>query len=279
MTQDFSQLEGEQRLKAENDFMKMKLMLEKGAQFGIRSDEEEIDPGIENQFLRNVIEFEKQFDQHKTIKVFDKVGKPDHFKAVAEIPDAEIEKAWEQLYEHLYSHAIDLSVCSPNITARELYRFATEELFDYKMDDVDIPGMIHGFIYDEFYPDPLYDNSRIATEDCINYILDKKHIQWTHHFQSANLRLNNHFPLSIEEFKLLTNRFKDAYDDLQLVSITNNKSVLDNDHCVVTGDYVLAVKNGTDNYEIAGSWEVNFEFKKEMEYWYVTAVRIDKIDF
>ena len=53
----------EEQLKAENDFLKMKLMLEKGAEFHTSGDSMELPPEAENMFLKNIMEFERQFDQ------------------------------------------------------------------------------------------------------------------------------------------------------------------------------------------------------------------------
>ncbi|HMD00913.1 MAG TPA: hypothetical protein VKH37_12205, partial [Ferruginibacter sp.] len=124
-------------LKIENDFLKMKLMLEQGAQFGDHyGTSEGLPADIENQFLKNIIEFEKQFAEQKRIKVFEKIGKPSQFRPVNEVPDEEITQAWEGLHDYLREHSIELGVCSPNISSRELYRFTIEELFEYEMDDM-----------------------------------------------------------------------------------------------------------------------------------------------
>ncbi len=73
--ENFNHLEGDEKLKAENEFLKMKLMLENGAKFEM-SEENELPAGVENEFLSNMAAFEKQFAEHKTIKVFDKIGRP-----------------------------------------------------------------------------------------------------------------------------------------------------------------------------------------------------------
>ncbi len=132
--------EDDEKLKNENEFLKMKLMLEQGAQFGSMQIDGKLPSEVENQFLKNIIEFEKQFEEHKIIKILDKIERPDHFKPVDEIPDDEIEGAWDELDEYLQKYGIQLSVCSPNISKRELYRFTTEELFDHEMDDMNLPG-------------------------------------------------------------------------------------------------------------------------------------------
>src|SRR5688572_12559259 len=198
-----------EQLKAENEYLKLKLMLENGARFeGSPSTEGELPPELENQFLKNMIEFEKRWEEHKTIRVFDKIGKPSHFRKVMEIPDNEINQAWDELIYYLQQYNISLDVCSPNISKRELYRFATEELFELETDDINMPGWITGFIDDEFYPDQVYENTRNATEYCILRFLDKQPFESMHLFRHENIRLNDHYPLTPEELKKLVNSFK-----------------------------------------------------------------------
>ena len=104
-------------LKEENDFLKMKMMLEHGAEFGSSKD---LPPAIENEFLRSVMEFEKQFEKGERIKVFDKLGQPRHFRPVNEMPEAEIENEWITLYEFMQERGIELSVCSPNVKVKRI---------------------------------------------------------------------------------------------------------------------------------------------------------------
>src|SRR5690606_3904653 len=100
----------------------------------------------------------------KKIKIFDKIERPDFFLKSNQISDEDIASAWHKLLAYLNKYNLDLDVLSPNVSIRELYRFATEELFEEEIDDMDMPDMICHFIYDEFYPDPIYDNTRIATD-------------------------------------------------------------------------------------------------------------------
>ena len=52
MEQEYEQLSEKEKLKAENDFLKMKMMLEKGAQFGAGPNSMELPPELENEFLK-----------------------------------------------------------------------------------------------------------------------------------------------------------------------------------------------------------------------------------
>lgn len=277
MAENFSNLK-EEGVEAENDFIKMKLMLEKGAQFGTIG-EEEMSPEIENAFLKNVVEYEKQFEQGKRIKVFDKIGRPAQFKPVAEIPETEIDLAWKNLSGYLFEHRISLSVWSPNISNKEMYRFAVEEFFDYEMEDIDLPGMMHGFIYDEFHPDFPYENTQAAVKDCLPAILSKESFEWAPHFRGTDLRLNELYPLTLEEFQTVVNRFKNVYDDLNLKEITNVHCAINDNDCQVSGDYLLAVNTGIENRELTGKWEVVLKFMQDYGFWYITEVSIGNIDF
>jgi hypothetical protein len=277
MNENFPGLDDAERLKAENDFLKMKLMLENGAEFGEASNTE-LPAEIENQFLKNMIEFETQYASRKTIKVFDRIGRPRQFVDVNEVPDEIIDEAWDELSSWLQQHGIFLDVCSPNVTKRELYRFTTEELFTYEMDDINIPGMMHGFIYDEFHPDPVYETTRVATNDCMQRILSKAPLDWTHQFKKQHLRLNDHTNLALEEFKALVNRFKSFYEELEIVSLDNVQCTISGKESHITGHYSLKATLGKESLTLQGSWEV-FIDSAENDYWQVRAVRIEGIDF
>ena len=279
MPENFNHLSDEEKLKAENEFLKMKLMLEKGAQFSNMEKDNELTAEIENEFLNYIAEFQKQSENPKYITVFDKIEKPTHFKPVAEIPDAEMDMAWNELSVYLQQYGIHLDVCSPNISNRELYRFTTQELFQHEMNHMNITGIQTGFIYDEFHPDPVYDNTRAATEDCINYILEKRPIEWTHHFNKENLRLNQHYPLAIDQFKNIVNQFKLAYDDLEVNEIAGPHCVVNEKDCLVTGTYLVTATVAKETVILSGGWKVIFELDEELGYWYITEVVIEGIAF
>lgn len=276
---EFDNLNDEERLKAENEFLKMKLMLENGARFEKTEDGAHLSPQVENEFLNYINAFEKQSRDPRYIKVFDKIERPAHFRPVGEIPDNEMEAAWEMLQEYLSRYQINLDVCSPNISVRELYRFTTEELFEHEMSDMNIPGMMHGFIYDEFYPDHRYDNTRYAVDDCIAYILKKKPFEYMPCFRGGDLRLNDHYPLSEDAFKLLVNRFKEAYDIMEDAEISEGLCTINDKNCVVKGSYTITAFLQNDHVNLKGDWEVYFELDEASGCWYVWNVQIDGIRF
>ena len=259
-------------LKAENDFLKLKMMLEHGAQFGSSND---LPPAMENEFLRSVMEYEKQFERGERIKVFDKLGQPRHFKPVKEIPDADIESEWISLFEFMRSKGIELSVCSPSVSPRELYRFTTEELFEVETDKIDLPGMMTCFIYDEFHPDYEYDNSRIAVDDCINYFFDKGFF-YDHHF-AEKVRVNQHAGLTRTELKYVVQNFKNEYDQIVPVHIESKTCNIKGTHCIAKGWYEAAFMINDKSEIRRGDWIVRFVLDKESEYWEINDVQITGI--
>lgn len=267
----------EENTKNENEFLKMKLMLEQGAHFGSVPGGVDLPAGLENEFLKNVIEFEKQFQERKTIKVFDKIERPAHFKPVNEIPDGEMDDAWDELSKYLQNYGLSLDVLSPNITKRELYRFATEELFNHEIDDMNVPGMMNCFTYDEFHPDFKYDNTNHAIEDCIGLIFRKDHVEDMSYFQSENLGLNDHYPVSQTEFKAKINSFKDAYEDILANEIKDNYFFIDDKNCEVRGDYDLTLKLESEEVNLKGNWAVKLGW--DGDYWEISDVQIEGIRF
>lgn len=271
-------LSKEEELRAENDFLKMKLMLERGAQFGTVDSKAELPAEVENEFLKYISEFEKQADSSVRVKIFDKIDRPAHFKPVSQISDENIEEAWKELSEYLERYGISLDVCSPNVTNRELYRFAVEELFEYETCDIKIPGMVQGFIYDEFYPDTAYDNTVMATQT-ISSIFRARPIEWLVHFRANKISLNQHLELSEEEVKYLINRFKKAYDDIQINKVEDHECMVFEDKCVVKGIYDAVGILSNEQIPLVGEWKIQL-FKNEIAgYWDICQLEITGVDF
>jgi len=273
-----SELPEEEKLKNENEFLKMKLMLEQGAEFGTMNTDAELSANAENDFLNYMMAYEKQVPERKRIRVFDRIERPAHFKPVAEIPDNEIDSAWDELDSYLNKYNIDLAVCSPNISNRELYRFATEELFDYDMNDIFIPGGMTCFTYDEFYPDHIYDNTRTALEDCIQCILKKTDFSWMPMLRKDDLRINDHHPLSEKEYIDIINQFKEAYEDIKANDLTTTDCQIVDTNCQVKGTYGITLVLPSEEVNVKGTWIVEFEFD-DYGFWEIYHVHIEGINF
>lgn len=253
MQDEFQNLNDEEKLKAENEFLKMKLMLEKGAQFGKMETDSELSPDIENEFLNYIMEFEKQSENPTYIKVFDKIERPTNFKPSSLIPDELIEQAWQNLSDYLNQYQINLDVCSPNISSRELYRFTVEELFEHEMSDMHVPGMMHCFIYDEFYPDHIYDNTRKVQDDLFPDIFSKKPMSFDYGFKD-DLSFNHKVYKDFDALKDAVNNFKTFFEEINLEKCIVSSCSVEEASSTVKGKYEASAIAGKEKMIFQGEF-------------------------
>jgi len=141
-----------------------------------------------------------------------------------------------------------------------------------------MPGMISGFIYDEFYPDYEYDNTHYAVDDCIKIILEKNALDYTPHL-AKKITLNNHENLSQESYKAIINQFKEAFDDIELHTAEAESCTIVETFCTVKGTYSATGFIGSDKLEWDSNWTVIFHFDDELGYWDIASVQIKGITF
>lgn len=203
--------------KIDNGLKKKALEEKYGAHF---SEFKELPPEMENQWLNSIEEFEKQFDNAKRTTVWEYMAKPD-YKAADELKPHEISNELNRLFELMEENNINLSTLC-EVEDAELYRFITEELFQYEMDDIRIPGMMSCFTYEEFHPNAKWD-----IEQAIDYFFrmtmakmkniggdgyDLLYIDIENHQDSAGNKIEkqkvvdciNHFLGSFDKFEVVT---------------------------------------------------------------------------
>ena len=138
----------EENLRMQNDFLKMKMMAESGALFG---GEGGLPPEIENQFLKNIMEFEKANANAETRTIYDLLGKPD-FDDEKNLDDERFDAEYLKLSSLLEEHGIHVEF-SRERDDRFKYNFITGELFKHETTFMPMKGMMTGFLYEEFHPD------------------------------------------------------------------------------------------------------------------------------
>jgi len=147
----------EENLRMQNDFLKMKMMAESGAFFG---GEGGLPPDIENQFLKNIMEFENRNGDAKSFTVFDLLDKPD-FEDEKDLNDERFETEYSRLNSLLQDHGIDVSF-NRERDDRFKYNFITKELFEHQTTFMPVKGMVTGFLYEEFHPDHELDITNLT---------------------------------------------------------------------------------------------------------------------
>lgn len=138
----------EENLRMENEILKLKMQAERNAMFG--GNMEDLPAEIEAEFLKNVQQFEDSFDKAEEITIYKCIGSPE-YKKVNDLSAEQVKGETKRLLELLHAKNIILDV-QGEYDLSVIYKFITEELFQEKIREVNFPGYIHSFIYEEFHP-------------------------------------------------------------------------------------------------------------------------------
>ena len=156
-----------EEMKFENELLKLKLQTEFGMQE--HGAVPELSPQVENMWLNNIYAFEAQFKNAKRIKIYDALGRPPYEK-VDGLSEEEVAKALAEIELRMDKRGIALDCCC-DYDKRVIYQFITEELFECEMDDIEVPGMVCHFIYEEYHPNHEHD-LKTQTEHFITNLLE-----------------------------------------------------------------------------------------------------------
>ncbi|MFZ9660314.1 MAG: hypothetical protein ACO29O_00435 [Chitinophagaceae bacterium] len=278
MYEEFKHLNQEDALKAENDYIKMKLMLEHGAEIQYSENLPGLSPETEQKFLHYIMDYEQKEAMAREMTVFDILGKPQHFPDVNGVADEDIAQVLKRLLEMMKRKGIEVSVFSPNVSKRELYRFITRELFFHRMLYINMEGMRTCFIYDEFHPDHEYENSKVALNDCIKEIFGKKEIQWTFQYEQQ-ITLNNHIGLGLQEFRKLINKFKSKFRHIKPLKSEVSDCTISAEKCMVSGTYEVCFSTDSEHWLKTGIWSVVLRYWKDLDIWLIAEIKVDGMQF
>lgn len=136
-------------LPIENELLRLKLRAEFGAEcMVVNSDIPDL---VVNEFLRSVYDFEMKFRQPSpSVRIYDKIHQP-YFRKAELLDDAQITLELKRLLRCMQQFNLQLDIIG-EYHDRTIYRFLTEEFFYTQMEDVDMPGFIHHFCYEDFHP-------------------------------------------------------------------------------------------------------------------------------
>ncbi|MEM1328890.1 MAG: hypothetical protein AAGI23_23230 [Bacteroidota bacterium] len=141
----------DEQLRLENEIQKINLEINLEINHGAEEFfvADDLPPDMEKTFLDNVTKFEEQYAKGDTISVHEFIGSPNApNKGEVEDFETEIERILKLLEEK------GVTIDRPDhLTPIGYYNFLTTDLFEHQMMNVRIPGMIYGFIYDEFRHD------------------------------------------------------------------------------------------------------------------------------
>lgn len=247
------------RIRTENEEKKKQLTEKHGAFFGGISSESELPPEIESHFLDNIWDFENAFQSAQRIKLYDFLEQP-VFRKVEELTNAEVTEELDRIMELMGDKRVSLdTIC--DVDDRELYRFITEELFLEEKDDIDIPGMISCYTYEEFHPNHEYDIQHHSI-DFINFYLNFENDFYKSFLTTEAENAEWHF------------HFRQAFSSFQINVLSIKELKFDAEKAVVQFDidFVGEVEGSETSLHFKGAGEMNLLF--QWDFWCV-----DKINF
>jgi len=248
----------DKRLRMENEAKKREI-----EEFGVgnwsKSEDNELPPEIEGQFLDHIMAFEHAWKDAKQITVYEFMGNP-AFRKTEELSENEIGDELNRLYELMNQHQIGLdTICEvPDV---DLYRFITEELFQHEIDEMHIPGMMTNFIYEEFHPNHEHDIRQHSTEFMQTY-LDKGSDYYTT-FLSGNAtkkEWHKYFSEAFSSFNLKEFEITEFEYDLEA-----NRGMVEFE-C----DFVAGVDGSPDQFQFKGKGI--FQLVYQWDFWCVDSV-------
>jgi len=251
MSQEPNQNEEEiENLRIENEIKKIKLTLEYGAIFSKPSENSELNPHIEAQFLDNIEQFEKAYNNCKQISIYDFIGKPE-FRKTDDIPNEEINAELGKMINLMNESGIYLdTLCE--VEDPVLYRFITEELFLHETDDVRIEGMSYNFIYEEFHPNHEYDIRNHSLE-FINSFLDKENDFYT--YMLTKEAENN---IELKNFRDAFTSFSLHHFEIQEINFDEEKAKVIfeiNFSGAIEGSGEIQIYSGEGNIELLNTYD------------------------
>jgi len=164
---------------------------------------------IENLFLKNIIEFEKQSKQIKNVKIIELLGKHS-FKPAAELNPKQLKTALDKAFALLAKNNINLNFLA-EYSDEIKYKFISEELIYEEAQMMNMPGMIMHFIYEEFHPNSDFD-IRNRIKHFLFTLFENEEGENNYQFScKEEFRLNNEY-ISLSELKVKAHQLHLIYD-------------------------------------------------------------------
>ena len=248
----------------ENEFKKLKLSIEHGASYFGKGNAD-LPPEIEGQFLDYVMNFENASKNAKQITVFEKLGKPE-FKPADTLSDEEIGIEFERITDLMRQNGLALSVLANyEDENRLIYSFITEELFLHEINDLDMPGMVTNFIYEEFHQNHKYDLEQATGEFLRMFLNTKSDFYDEFHSKDAT----NHEELN--NFRSLFKKFKIKFLEFRAIIFDEKDAKVEFEI-----DFWAKIKGSGSKIYYSGVGNMTFEY--EYGYWYVREVTLPITD-
>lgn len=233
------------------------------------SENGNVQPELESEWLNSIEAFEEQYENAKKITIFEYLGKPS-FKKIDELKPKEIPVELNRLNYILNKGNISLNTLC-KVDEKELYRFISEELFHYEMDNIKIPGMMSCFTYEEFHPNSEYD-IRQAFDYFFGMTMAKIENIGGEGYDLLYVDSENYKDakgVSISQNKVVNtiNNFLASFDSFEIVSNEINSIEINDNETAATVNFYIDYKGLFNNSKETFNFNGNACFKlKPSEY-------------
>lgn len=187
---------------------------------GIPINPSDLAPKLLEEWQNYISEFERQYQENKTIKVYQRIGQPE-FVLAEQLEGQNLSRELNRLVQLMQDNGLSISSLSP-IEDRTLYQFITEELFDYEMEDVRIPGMKTQFCYEAFHPNHEYDLIHYS-KDGVYDLLSTDDEYWMLGFHDQAFISHHGSVLPPGTFVKKVNTFKACFDWFEIQEVSDFK--------------------------------------------------------
>jgi len=220
---DQNKLSRSEDLHMENQLMKIQIEDFLGGQI-MGGNELELPAEIENLFLKNILEFEKQSKNIKRVKIVELIGKHT-FKPAEELNPKQLKTALSKAFALLEKNNIHLDFLA-EYNDEIKYKFIAEELINEEAQMMNMPGMIMHFIYEEFHPNSDFD-IRNRIKHFLFTLFENQEGENNYQFScNEEFRLNNEY-ISLNELKVKANQLH-LIHDVESINDYNLKQILFN---------------------------------------------------
>jgi hypothetical protein len=187
---DDNKLSRSENLHMENQLMKIQIEDILGGKI-MGNNNNQIPAEIENLFLKNIIEFEKNVKTSNLVTINEILGKP-KLKPAATLSEKQLKEELKKTIHLLHKNFIHVDFLG-DYSDMVKYKFLSEELLTKETQQLNIPGMITHFIYEEFHPNHELDFKEKINEFIHNLIFSSElqHEDAFTHFCTEPFLLNN----------------------------------------------------------------------------------------
>lgn len=143
----------DEELHMENQVLKMYLEQKFGKPINLNISGDgtaEIPLVVENEFLKQMSLFEKQMRDAKETTIYQLLGAP-KFKPTSSLKGERLSIEIIRVLKLLFKHQITVDFLA-EYEPELVYHFLTDELMEKKIPNMNIPGFVTHFIYEEFHP-------------------------------------------------------------------------------------------------------------------------------